>query len=66
MGADRAVIVKIVTLMLVVLAGLAIFGRMRLGLPGRKAPPRLAATCRDCGRPRIGKGPCPCQSENRG
>lgn len=54
-------IVKIVSLMLIVMAGLALFGRLRLRLPGRKAPPKLSAPCAQCGRPRIGKGACPCQ-----
>ncbi len=53
------VIVKIVTLFLVAIAVLAMFGRLRLQLPGRD---RLAsAKCRRCGRYKIGKGPCPCE-----
>lgn len=53
-------IVKIITLMLVVMAALAIFGRLRLKLPGKKPPPKLITTCQHCGRPRIGKTPCDC------
>jgi len=50
------VIFKIVTLFLVVMAVLAMFGKLRL--PGSK---RLAsAKCPSCGRYRIGRGPCSC------
>lgn len=49
-------IVKIVTLFLVAMAVLAMFGRLRF--PGQQ---RLASMkCRGCGRYRIGKGPCGC------
>ncbi|MDF1620829.1 hypothetical protein [Pseudothioclava nitratireducens] len=55
-------LIKAMTLFLVVMAVLAMFGKLRL--PGRKtgAPPpaRLAKRCPSCGRPRIGSGPCPC------
>ncbi|MCB1310929.1 MAG: hypothetical protein KDK29_03130 [Sedimentitalea sp.] len=50
------VIFKIVSLFLVVMAVLAMFGKLRL--PGAK---RLAShRCPSCGRFRIGKGACPC------
>lgn len=50
------VIVKIVTLFLVFMAVLAMFGRLRF--PGQK---RLAAArCARCGRFRMGRGPCDC------
>ena len=50
-------IVKVVFLFLIFMAVLAMFGRLRF--PGQQ---RLAdAKCRDCGRFRIGKGPCPCK-----
>lgn len=45
------------TLFLVAMAVLAIFGKLRL--PGGKAR-RLAGRCPACGRPKIGPGPCPC------
>jgi hypothetical protein len=49
-------LVKIITLFLVFMAVLALFGRLRF--PGQT---RLAsAKCPRCGRFRIGKGPCPC------
>ena len=49
-------IFKIVSLFLVVMAVLAMFGKLRL--PGAK---RLAShRCPSCGRFRIGKGACPC------
>lgn len=51
------VIFKIVTLFLVAMGVLAMFGK--LSFPGKK---RLdAAKCSKCGRYRIGKGQCPCQ-----
>jgi hypothetical protein len=49
-------IFKIVTLFLVGMGVLAMFGK--LTYPGKK---RLqSAKCPKCGRYRIGKGPCPC------
>ncbi|GAA6163682.1 hypothetical protein NBRC116590_13860 [Pelagimonas sp. KU-00592-HH] len=49
-------IFKIVTLFLVGMAVLAMFGK--LTYPGKK---RLqSAKCPKCGRYKIGKGPCPC------
>ena len=48
-------IVKIVLLFLVGMGVLAMFGRLRLPRIGR-----VSKTCRACGRPRIGSGPCPC------
>lgn len=49
-------IVKAVTLFLIFIAVLAMFGRLRL--PGQK---RLSAQrCPKCRRLRIGKGPCSC------
>lgn len=53
-------LVKAVLLFLVVMAVIAWIG----GLVGKLRPPRdrtrLGATCPVCGRPVIGKGPCPC------
>lgn len=49
--------IKIMSLFLVVMVGLALFGRLRL--PGPKRP-RRGRTCPRCGRPQIGAGPCPC------
>lgn len=49
-------LVKIVSLFLLAMAVLALFGRLRF--PGQK---RLSeAKCKHCGRYRIGKGPCDC------
>ncbi|MDF1854561.1 hypothetical protein [Pseudooceanicola sp.] len=50
-------IVKIVTLFLIGMAVLAMFGKLRMPRP----PRRTAAKCPACGRHRIGKGPCPCK-----
>ena len=58
--------VKVVTLFLIVVLALAMFGKLgwigRLG-PSRR-PPRVArpATCLHCGRHVIGTGPCDCRS----
>ncbi|UWQ22475.1 hypothetical protein [Jannaschia sp. W003] len=51
-------IFKIVTLFLVVMAVLAMFGRLRL--PGGSLRRRLSKQCPSCGAPRVGRGPCPC------
>ena len=50
-------IVKIITLFLIAMAGLAMVGAFRLR---RRKPPKLAAKCRACGRPKVGSGPCGC------
>jgi len=52
-------IVKIVALFLAVMAVLAMFGRLRFpSLPGKD---KLATRkCKNCGRYKIGKGPCRC------
>ena len=54
--------IKIMSLFLVVMAVLALFGRLRL--PRRKPPnlPRPGQPCPRCGRPKIGPGPCPCNT----
>ena len=54
-------IFKIITLFLVGMAVLAMFGKYKF--PGQK---RLgSAKCPSCGRYRIGKGPCACK-KNKG
>jgi len=55
-------LIKVVILFLLVMMGLALFGRLRLS--GRK-PPRLRAPCPRCGRPQIGAGPCPCDQNGK-
>lgn len=52
--------VKGVLLMLVVLAVLGMFGRLRFG-GSSKPPARIAQRCPSCGRPMIGRGPCACK-----
>lgn len=53
-------IIKIVTLFLIGMMVLALFGRLRL--PGNK---KLGVQkCPRCGRPRIGRGECPCTKGN--
>ena len=55
MGSER-MIIKIVTLFLILMAVLAMFGRLRMPRIGK-----LRSTkCANCGAPRIGKGPCAC------
>ncbi|WP_212769953.1 hypothetical protein [Thalassovita mangrovi] len=54
-------IFKIISLFLVGMAVLAMFGKFRF--PGQD---RLkAAKCPRCGRFKIGKGPCPCEKKGR-
>ncbi|WP_116084991.1 hypothetical protein [Tropicimonas sp. IMCC34011] len=55
-------IVKIVTIFLVAMIVLAMFGRLRWpGHAHRSArKPARPPKCRACGAPRIGTGPCPC------
>lgn len=49
-------IIKAVTLFLIGIAVLAMFGRFRVPGAGRLS----AGKCSRCGRYRIGKGPCSC------
>lgn len=50
------VIIKIVTLFLIVIGVLGMFGKLRM--PGQR---RLTSKhCPKCGAPRVGKGACPC------
>lgn len=55
-GLASDVIVKIVTLFLIFIAVLAMFGKLRLGNLRRA----VTGKCKTCGRYRIGKGPCDC------
>ncbi|MEM7598409.1 MAG: hypothetical protein AAF382_12010 [Pseudomonadota bacterium] len=60
-GSASDVLSKIAILFLVFMAILAMFGRLRF--PGQK---KLAEKrCAKCGRFRIGKGPCNCDSGGR-
>ena len=54
-------LVKAVLLFLVVMAVIAWIGGLlgKLRLPGQSQR-RIGATCPACGRPKIGKAPCPC------
>ncbi len=54
-GSD--VIFKIITFFLIGMAVLAMFGKLRL--PGQKK--LQSRRCPQCGRFKIGKGPCPCR-----
>lgn len=61
-GLASDVILKIVSIFLVVMAVLAMFGKLRM--PGQK---RLqSARCSSCGRFKIGKGPCACGKGGQG
>ncbi|MEX1661992.1 hypothetical protein AB4874_10075 [Thioclava sp. 15-R06ZXC-3] len=51
------------TLFLVVMAVMAMFGKLRI--PGTKGS-KLSGRCPDCGRPKIGRAPCPCKKGRRG
>lgn len=57
------VLIKIASLFLIGMAVLALFGRLRWPMAGRKqadAKPKKPGKCPACGRFRIGSGPCPC------
>jgi hypothetical protein len=56
-------LVKIVTLFLIAMAVLAMFGRLRMPKFGKKTPPPLRArkSCTRCGRFIIGKSECDCK-----
>ena len=58
-GLGSDVLVKIVTLFLVGMAVLAMFGKLRF--PGQKQ--LQSKKCAKCGRFKIGKGPCPCRKD---
>jgi hypothetical protein len=49
-------LLKIVSLFLVFIVALGMFGKLSLLLPKKMR----AAKCAECGRHRIGKGACPC------
>ncbi|MEX0303367.1 MAG: hypothetical protein AB3N24_13190 [Leisingera sp.] len=59
-GSD--VLFKIVAIFLVVMAVLAMFGKLRF--PGQKQI--NSRRCPSCGRFRIGKGPCACKKGGPG
>lgn len=50
-------LLKIVSLFLVFIAVLGMFGKLSLLIPKKL---RKTAVCKACGRHKIGKGPCPC------
>jgi len=51
-------IVKIITLFLIAMGVMAMFGKLRM--PGKSKKALSSKKCRACGRHKIGKGPCPC------
>jgi hypothetical protein len=55
-------LVKVVIVFLAVMVVIAWIGGAlgRLRLPGADKSARLDRYCSSCGRPRVGKGPCPC------
>lgn len=55
--ASDQMVVKIVTLFLVFIAVLGMFGKLSILIPKKL---RQTAKCDACGRHKIGKGPCPC------
>jgi hypothetical protein len=52
-------LIKVVVLFLILMAVLAIFGRLRLPCIRRSDPRK----CARCGRFLIGKGPCDCRKQ---
>lgn len=57
-------LVKIVTIFLILMAALAVFGRLRF--PSLRTKLSRRGKCPACGRPLIGKGDCPCGGRRRG
>lgn len=56
--------VKVVSLFLIGMLVLAIFGKLRLPKP--KMPKMMTSRkCSACGRPKIGRGPCACGGEKK-
>ena len=53
-------LIKIVTLFLIAMMVLAMFGRLRF--PGKKKSEKRTGKCPKCGCPVIGKGPCACEA----
>ena len=56
-------LIKAMTLFLVVMAVLAMFGKLRFPGLGARKPARLSKRCPSCGRPKIGTTPCPCKTK---
>ncbi len=56
-------ILKIVSLFLIVMAVLAMFGRLRMSTISKALGVKKPAKCKKCGRFQIGKGPCACERE---
>ena len=57
-------LVKAVTLFLIAMLLLGMFGKLHLVGLGRKRRRKLQSKCSNCGAPKIGKGPCLCQTKN--
>ena len=56
-------IVKAVTLFLIGMLVLGMFGKLHVVGIGKKRKKLLTTKCKLCGAPKIGKTPCPCQSK---
>lgn len=56
-------IFKIITLFLIGMAVLAMFGKLKFPKAGPKLGAKTAHKCAECGSYKIGKGPCPCQKK---
>lgn len=52
---------KIVSLFLVFMVVLAMFGKLRLSFFTKALGIKKPKTCKSCGRFQIGKGPCACE-----
>lgn len=54
-------LVKIISLFLIGMAVLALFGRLRIRRPGNPDLPPKPRKCPECGAYIIGSGPCGCE-----
>ncbi len=55
-GSASDMIIKIVSLFLIGMAVMAMFGKLRMP----RMPRLTSRKCKNCGAPRVGTGPCPC------
>ncbi|MFP1644348.1 hypothetical protein [Pontitalea aquivivens] len=60
-------LIKVMILFLLAMAVLAMIGKLRLpGRAGKRRGKLATGRCKHCGRPRIGKTPCPCETKTSG
>lgn len=58
-------LVKAVSLFLIGMLVLGMFGKLHLVGIGRKRRKQVQSKCKKCGAPKIGKGPCICRTSEK-